>query len=101
MSRIGSEVGQGAQGAVTEAAFRADAAPGAGGGLQDPQVWSSRVAAESLCSTQPRDAAAHHQHPRTSGRHSLLRVLHRPVALGYPSGGGRGGARGGEEGGAR
>lgn len=38
MSWMGSEVYQGAQRAVTEAAFRADAAPGAGGGLQDPQV---------------------------------------------------------------
>jgi hypothetical protein len=57
------------QGAVTEAAFRADAAPGAGGGLQNPQVWSSPVAAELLRSAQPRDAAAHHQHPRARERH--------------------------------
>lgn len=70
------------QGAVTEAAFRADAAPGAGGGLQDSQVWSSPVAAEPLRSAQPRDATAHQQHPRAGRRHGLLRVLLRPVALG-------------------
>lgn len=69
------------QGAVTEAAFRADAAPGAGGGLQDSQVWSSPVAAEPLRSAQPRDATAHQQHPWAGRRHGLLRVLLRPVDL--------------------
>lgn len=49
--------------AVTEAAFRADATPGAGRGFQDPQKLGGRVAAEPLCRSEPRDAAAHHQHP--------------------------------------
>lgn len=70
--------------AVTQAALGADAAARAVRGLQDPKVPEGRMAAEPLRRAQPRDATAHHQHPRPAAHGLRLAATrcHRAVRAG-------------------